>query len=139
MRISYLRTSLLVVGAMVASACVVPARGGAEVGVVAHSHGPELMVYAYSSSFYGDWRAHYMGWTPVTIYYFEGRYYSRPIPRARTVIVYRRGGDYFFPPRDRAWRGFDRRYDYSRAPSWRDHGRAKHKEDRGRGRGRGRP
>jgi hypothetical protein len=134
MRSLSLSAPTLLLSALLTTGCLIPAQGGAEVGVVARAPAPEVVVYAYSSSYYGDWRAAYPGWTPVTIYYFDGRYYSRPIPRARTVVVYRRGGDYFFPPRDRAWRGADRRYDYRREPTWRDHGRAKQKVHRGRGR-----
>jgi hypothetical protein len=134
MRSPYLQTSYLLVSAILVSGCFVPERGSAEVGVVAQTAGPDLVVFAYSASYFGDWRANYLGWTPVTIYYIDGRYYRRPVPRARTVIVYRRGSDYFFPPRDRAWRGVDRRYDHRHAPTWRDHGRAKSKEKGRRGR-----
>jgi len=106
----------------------------AEVGVVAPA--PELYIYAYSSSMYGAWRTSYLMWTPVTVYYVSGHYYRQPMPRARAVVVYTRGSDFFFPPRERAWRGYDKRFDHSRAPTWSDHRRAKHKEH---GRGRGRP
>jgi hypothetical protein len=135
MRPTFLRTLPLFVGAALLSGCLVPTHSTTEVGVVAQAPGPGIVVFAYSSSLYGDWRSHYLGWTPVTIYYYGGHYYSRPVPRARRVVVYRRGADYFFPPRDRAWGGFDRRYDYRHAPTWRDHGRAQQK-DKGR---RGRP
>lgn len=133
-----LRISYLLVTALLTAGCVIPASSGrstTEVGMVVP--GPEVVVFAYSSSHYGAWRTAYMGWSPVTVYYYSGRYYSRPIGGARAVVVYRRGGDYFFPPRDRGWVGIDARFDRRYAPTWSDHRRAKHKpENRGRGRGR---
>lgn len=125
--------TFLLVTALVASGCVIPAGGRSttEVGVVVP--GPEVVVFAYSSSYCGDWRASYRSWSPVTIYYHSGRYYSRPIGGARAVVVYRRGGEYFFPPRERAWVGVDSRFDYRRGPTWRDHARAKQKGNKHRG------
>ena len=124
-----MRTSYLLLSAILTTGCLIPAQGTTEVGVVAAVPAPEVSIFAYSSSYYGDWRAAYVGWTPVTVYYYGGAYYNRPMPRARTIVVYRRGNDYFFPPRDRAWQGHDKRFDYTRAPTWRDYGRAKHKDN----------
>jgi hypothetical protein len=133
-----LRTSFLLVAALLTAGCVIPANGRSttEVGMVVP--GPEVVVFAYSSSHYGAWRTAYMGWSPVTVYYYSGRYYRRPIAGARTVVVYSRGGEYFFPPRERAWVGIDARFDRSHGPTWSDYRRAKVKPDN-RGRGRGRP
>jgi hypothetical protein len=131
-----MRTTFLLLTAFLATGCFYPAHTRTEVGVVVPAPEARLVIYAYSSSLYGDWRTSYIGWTPVTIYYFSGSYYSTPVRGGRAIVVYSRDREYFFPPRDRGWVGIDNRFDYSRAPSWRDHGRAKQK---GNGRRQGRP
>jgi hypothetical protein len=133
-----LRISFLLVTAPLGTGCVIPAAGHTttEVGMVVP--GPEVVVFAYSQTHYGAWRTAYLGWTPVTVYYYSGRYYRRPIAGARAVVVYSRGGEHFFPPRERAWIGIDARFDRGHAPTWSDYRRAKVKPDNGR-RARGRP
>jgi hypothetical protein len=100
--------------------------------------GPPQVVALYSEAYYGPWRAHYREWEPVRLYVVNGVYYERPARGARVIVVYRRGHDYFLPPRDAAWVGFDRRFDYAHRPGkWDyDHGKP-HGRGRGRGRGRG--
>ncbi|HVZ47479.1 MAG TPA: hypothetical protein VG916_01735 [Gemmatimonadaceae bacterium] len=99
--------------------------------------GPPHVVEVYDAAYFGPWRTSYREWEPVTLYVVNGIYYEHPARGARVVVVYRRGHDYFLPPRDAAWVGFDRRFDYKHKPGkWDyDHGR---KHDNGRGRGRGR-
>jgi hypothetical protein len=86
--------------------------------------GPEIGVFAYSPAHYGDWHANYRKWTPVTLYDVNGHYYHHPVDGSRAIVVYSYNGEYFFPPADRAWVGFDRRYDYHHAPVEIDLGRA---------------
>jgi hypothetical protein len=138
-----LRWSYLLITALLTAGCVIPASGHTTTQVGMVVPGPEVAVFAYSSDYYsqthyGAWRTAYMGWTPVTVYYYSGRYYRRPIGGARAVVVYSRGGDYFFPPRERAWVGIDARFDRNHGPTWSDYRRAKVKHDNGR-RARGRP
>ena len=83
--------------------------------------GPELGVFEFSPQRAGDWRANYRRWSPVTVYESNGHYYSRRGPGARPVTIYRYRDEYFLPPQDRAWGGFDRRFDYSHAPTDQDH------------------
>jgi hypothetical protein len=78
--------------------------------------GPEIGVFAYSPERHGDWRANYRKWTPVTIYDVNGRYYRYAVAGSRPVVVYSYNNEYFFPPSDRSWDGFDKRYDYRRRP-----------------------
>lgn len=133
MRISSALSTLLL-GAVIA----LPARAPAQVSVSVNL-GPEISIFAYSQPHYGDWRTSYRLWTPVTIYDFNGHYYRKSRKGARAVVVYTRNGEYFLPPQDKGWVGFDKRYNYKRQPDDRDRGRAKDKgQDNGRGRGRGR-
>jgi hypothetical protein len=79
--------------------------------------GAEIGVVGYSADRAGDWRRNYRRWTPVTVYELNGRYYPNPGPGARPVQLYRYQGEYFLPPTDREWIGFDKRFDYKHAPS----------------------
>lgn len=90
--------------------------------------GGELGVLAYSAERAGDWRTNYKRWTPTTVYEFNGHYYQHSAPGARAVQIYRYRDEYFMPPRDHAWEGADKRYNYKREPS-----------DADQSRGRGRP
>jgi hypothetical protein len=66
---------------------------------------PELTVYDYDRNDYGDWDVdgYYQYWQPVTVYFYLGRYFERPIRGARPFVIYRYGNRYFFPPRDVRW------------------------------------
>ena len=88
--------------------------------------GPEIGVFAYSPQRYGDWRASYRRWTPVTLYDINGHYYRNSVRGARAVQVYSYNHEYFLPPEDQAWahRG-DPRFNYNRAPGQPDYGRAR--------------
>ncbi len=87
--------------------------------------GREIGVLAYSSRRAGSWRADYHRWTPVTVYASNGRYYTNEVSGARAVGVYRYEDEYFLPPQDHAWVGFDRRYDYRHQPTRDDRARAR--------------
>lgn len=110
----------------------------AQVSVTLHLGTPVVITH-YSPEVYGPWQTAYTTWTPTTVYYFDGHYYSRPVKGARLVQVYRRQNQYFLPPQDVAWanRG-DKRYDYDRKPNDDDYkGAGPPGQGRGRGRGRG--
>jgi hypothetical protein len=79
--------------------------------------GGEIGVVGYSVDRAGDWRKNYRRWTPITGYEFNGRYYPNPGPGGRAVQLYRFQGEYFLPPTDREWVGFDKRFDYKHGPS----------------------
>ncbi len=66
---------------------------------------PEIAVYDYNRDDYGDWDVdgYYQYWQPVTVYFYLGRYFERPIRGARPFMIYRYGNRYFFPPRDVRW------------------------------------
>jgi hypothetical protein len=89
--------------------------------------GAEIGVLGYSADRAGDWRRNYRRWTPTTVYEVNGHYYPNNAPGARQVQIYRYQNEYFLPPRDREFDGFDKRYDYNHKPNDEDH-------DRGRGR-----
>lgn len=97
----------------------------------------EVRIYDYNRRDDGDWdRADaYRRWSPMTVYYFAGRYYERPIRGARPMVIYRYQGRYFYPPRDSRW---EQRYGRDR--DW-GRGDYRDRDDRGRGapdnRGRG--
>ena len=89
--------------------------------------GAEIGVLSYSSERAGDWRRNYKRWSPVTVYEFGGRYYQNMGPGGRPVQIYRYKNEYFLPPQDHDWVGFDKRYNYERQPT---------DDDQHRGRGR---
>lgn len=68
----------------------------------------------------GYWKKR--GYRPVTVYYYEGRFYDRfdvrAHPRAAKVVIYRQG--------DRYYREWDDRFDRN------DHDNGKHRGQRGR-------
>ncbi len=86
--------------------------------------GPEIGVYAYSQERQGDWRRNYNKWTPVTLYDVNGHYYRTNVRGSRAVAVYSYHDEYFLPPSDQAWSGYDKRYNYRRRPNAGDEGRA---------------
>ncbi|HXD23084.1 MAG TPA: hypothetical protein VN613_06980 [Gemmatimonadaceae bacterium] len=110
-----------VVGAVLGAALMaapVAARAQVDVSVRFGTRlGPEIGVVVYAPERHGDWHRNYRKWTPVVLYDVNGRYYSHQVEGARAVMVYSYNGEYFFPPTDREWVGFDRRYDYHRAPA----------------------
>jgi hypothetical protein len=87
--------------------------------------GPEIGVFAYSPQRHGDWRTNYRRWTPVTLYDINGHYYRNQVRGARPVVLYTYNNEYFLPPQDRAWIGFDKRYQYERQPASADYNRAR--------------
>jgi len=117
---SFLATPLLA-GALLTSAC---GHGyySTEVGVGTR-YGPALDLYGYSPDYWGDWRVGYRQWQPVTIYDYNGAYYTRNIRNSRPVQVYRTPRGYVLPPRDRDWN--DRRFNTRRRPSDDDYRRAR--------------
>jgi hypothetical protein len=85
--------------------------------------GEEVGVFGYSRDRAGDWRTHYLNWTPVTVYEVQGRYFHKKGPHARQVTMYRYHQEYFLPPDDPAWINVDKRFDYAHRPNKDDHGR----------------
>ena len=83
--------------------------------------GNEVFISSYSPDVHGDWRNTYRRWQPVTLYNRNGRYFTRDVPSARAVMVYRWQNQYFLPPTDDQWRSADRRYNYGRAPTQDDY------------------
>jgi len=123
MRIPHLVTVALL-GAVIAA----PAPASAQLNIqlrFGSRLGPEIGVFAYSPERYGDWRTSYRRWTPVTLYDVNGRYYRTQVTGGRPVLVYAYNNEYFLPPQDGGWRGFDRRYNYQRAPGSDDYRRTR--------------
>jgi hypothetical protein len=119
MRIRMLAT-LPLLGALALS----PRPSSAQISATIHLGNP-VAVTNYEPNRYGDWHSSYRSWRPVTVYYYNGRYYPRSVRGARPVQIYRRQNEYFLPPRDAAWanRG-DRRYNYNRRPNDEDYNHA---------------
>jgi hypothetical protein len=92
--------------------------GHAQIGVNAQIGSPqyEVRVSPYATDVYGDWRTSYSRWQPVTLYSTDGHFYSRSVPGARAVSVYRSQNQYFLPPRDAEFATIDRRFNYDRRP-----------------------
>ena len=123
MRIATL-LAIPLLGALIA----LPARAPAQINLsvmFGTRLGPEIGVSAYSRERHGDWRTSYRQWTPVTLYDVNGRYYRSSVKGSRAVAVYMQNGEYFLPPPDQAWVGFDSRYNYRRRPGAGDDGRAR--------------
>jgi hypothetical protein len=123
MRITTLLTVPLL-GALIA----LPARAPAQVSInvsFGTRLGPEIGVFAYSPERQGDWRANYRRWTPVTLYDVNGHYYRNSVRGSRAVVVYTYNNEYFLPPQDQGWTGFDKRYNYQRQPIAVDQGRVR--------------
>jgi hypothetical protein len=83
----------------------IPIGRGPDVRYPPEAASREIRIYDYDRDDYGDWDRDrdYRRWQPVTVYFFAGRYYERPIRGGRTMIIYRYGNRYFFPPRDTRW------------------------------------
>jgi hypothetical protein len=122
-----MRLGKLVALPLLAAMIAVPAqRAHAQVSInvkLGARLGPEVGIFAYSPERLGDWHANYRKWTPITVYDVNGHYYRHPVGGSRAVVVYSYNGEYFFPPTDHAWVGFDKRYDYHHAPIEVDFGR----------------
>jgi hypothetical protein len=108
--------SLPLVAALVALPSSVPAQVQLNVQFGTRL-GPEIGVYAYSQERQGDWRRNYNKWTPVTLYDVNGHYYRTNVRGSRAVAVYSYHDEYFLPPSDQAWSGYDKRYNYRRRPN----------------------
>ncbi|HYV95930.1 MAG TPA: hypothetical protein VE967_00595 [Gemmatimonadaceae bacterium] len=121
-----MRFAKLLTLALLAAPGVVPVSVPAQITITFGARlGPEVGLHAYSVQRMGDWRQSYRQWTPVTVYDVNGHFYLRNVRGSRPVLVYRYNNEYFFPPQDRDWNGFDRRYDYRRRPSEGDYERAR--------------
>jgi hypothetical protein len=137
-----MRSSHIAIALLVGTAAAVPLTARAQVTVDLHL-GPPLVVTHYAPEVYGDWHTRYQYWTPVTVYAYQGNWYSRPVTGARQVVVYRSSNRYFLPPQDPAWDKKDKRYKYQWRPNDDDYkhavppGLAKPKPGKGRGRGHG--
>lgn len=107
-----------------------------QIGQPQRSWGREVPVYNYAPETYGPWQTSYRRWTPVTVYYVNGHYYPNRVRGSRSVVLYRSGNQTFLPPRDQAWDGRDRRYNYRSRPNDDDYGHAQPAPPPGRGRGR---
>jgi hypothetical protein len=114
-----MRIARLMGAALAATLMVSPAMASAQVGISVKFGtrlGPEIGVSTYAPERHGDWHANYRKWTPVVLYDVNGHYYRHQVEGSRAVMVYTYHNEYFFPPTDRAWVGFDKRYDYQHAP-----------------------
>ncbi|MGD0483292.1 MAG: hypothetical protein ABSB58_01420 [Gemmatimonadales bacterium] len=87
--------------------------------------GHEVGVLGYSPDRAGDWRTNVRRWKPVTLYEFNGRYYSNNAPGARAVAMYRYQNEYFLPPTDQGWVGADKRFNYNNQPNAEDRRRVR--------------
>lgn len=87
--------------------------------------GPPIEVYDYYPDYFGDWHTRWNGWAPVTIYEYQGAYYSRNIRGARPLQVYRTPSGYLLPPRDNDWARTDRRFSSKKRPTPDDYARAR--------------
>jgi len=122
-----MRMSLLLTTALLGATIALPTRAPAQVKIsiaFGTQLGPEVGIFAYSPARYGDWHTNYRRWTPVTFYDINGHYYRHDVRGARAVVVYSYNNEYFLPPQDKAWIGFDARYDYGRRPGDADFSRA---------------
>lgn len=113
-----------VAGAMLAVPAQVPAQVNVRVEFGARL-GPEVGIFAYSPERYGAWRTSYLRWTPIVLYDVNGHYYRHEVRGARAIVVYSYNNEYFLPPADHGWIGFDARYDYARRPIAIDEGRVR--------------
>jgi hypothetical protein len=123
-----MRIPRLMAATLAAVLMAVPAMASAQVNISVKFGtrlGPEIGVFAYAPERAGDWHQNYRKWTPVTLYDVNGHYYRTRVEGSRAVMVYTYNNEYFFPPRDREWVGFDKRYNYKRAPVEVDLGRAR--------------
>ena len=113
MRIPLLVALLLAapIGAVAGQAMipVVTVRAGSQLG-------PEVALGSYAEVRRGDWHTGYTKWLPVPLYVVNGRFYRRHVRGARPVVVYWYQNEYFLPPQQNAWLGWDKRYDYRRQP-----------------------
>jgi hypothetical protein len=123
-----MRITTLLTATLLAALAVAPTRASAQVNInvsFGTRLGPEIGVSAYAPERVGEWRNNYRKWTPVTLYDVNGHYYRNEVHGARLVTVYTYKGEYFLPPQDQAWNGFDKRYNYARQPIEVDFGRVR--------------
>ncbi|HEY4320852.1 MAG TPA: hypothetical protein VGM77_06670 [Gemmatimonadales bacterium] len=112
-----------------AAVAFVPARGEAQISATIHlgptprAWGHQIAINPYDQARYGDWHTAYRRWTPVTLYFHDGRYFTARVRGSRPVMVYRSGTQYFFPPRDADFMKRDRRYNHRYAPNDDDYNR----------------
>ena len=88
-----------------------------QLGPPQRSWGHEVVVTNYAPEAYGNWQTSYHRWRPVTVYYVNGHYYPNRVRGSRAVVIYRSQNRSFLPPREPAWDGIDRRYNYENRPS----------------------
>ena len=133
-----MRAISLAIVPLLAALNVAPRQAEAQISVTLHLGDP-IVVTNYAPEAYGDWHTSYRYWHPVTVYFYDGRWYPRAVRGARPVVVYRSENSYFLPPRDHDWDNRDHRYNYRRRPTDDDYNRAgPPPQSNGRGRGRGR-
>ncbi len=123
-----MRTTTFLTTTLLSILVALPAQLPAQVDIsikVGSQLGPEMRIFAYSPARYGAWRTNYRRWTPTVIYEVRGHYYHHDVRGARAIVVYVDHGDYFFPPDDKSWIGFDKRYDYTHRPVAIDFARAR--------------
>src|SRR5512135_56346 len=105
-----MRITRIAVLPLVAALLLAPRHAPAQLNVSIRL-GTPVVVMGYAPDYYGDWEFYYRDWRPVTLFFYDGNYYPRRVRGGRPVMVYRRGGEYFLPPRDEAWqRHGDKRF-----------------------------
>jgi hypothetical protein len=108
----------------VAFICCASIAGAHAQGVgVSVSLGNSHVVAAYNPERHGDWHTSYSNWQPTKLYYYKGQYYDHQAKGARAVSVYRKDDEYFLPPQDKKWVGYDKRFDYKHRPTSADYKR----------------
>jgi hypothetical protein len=101
--------------------------------------GTPVVISNYSNDAYGDWHSNYTQWRPVTVYFYQGKYYTRSVKGGRPVQIYQRGNERFLPPQDPAWVNHgDKRFNYNRKPNDDDYRQAPAPKSKGKSNGRGR-
>ncbi len=85
--------------------------------------GNSHVVASYNPDRHGDWHTAYTNWQPTTLYYYKGQYYDHSAKGARAVSVYRKDDEYFLPPHDKKFVGYDKRFDYKHRPNADDYKR----------------
>ena len=121
-----MRITTIIAASLCGALIALPASTTAQVSLsvsLSKRLGPEVSLAAYSPAIHGEWKTSYRHWTPVTLYEYGGRYYHHSVSGARAVGMYSHNNQVFLPPTDRAWLGYDRRYNYKRVPNDDDRGR----------------
>ena len=119
-----MRFSFLAALPLLGAVALTPSRGSAQISATIHL-GTPIAVTHYSADVHGDWHANYRKWNVVTLYSYDGHFYSHNVRGAHPVQVYRSGTQYFTPPQDQAWVNHgDKRYNYQRRPNDDDYSHA---------------